>query len=143
MEVYSLVSSAKRYSPDFTQITAWSGTCSFSKPSQFPRKIKHCCHFLAQKLFKTHKLFLSYQVSTYSWAERVHMWVKCLAQEHNATAQLTVKPSRRLKPAIFHLQVARVTTESRRPTHGLKYRGRRYSFKVSRSRKSVPGLGVN
>ena len=36
VEVYSLVSSAKRYSPDFTQLPPGHRTCSFIKPSQLP-----------------------------------------------------------------------------------------------------------
>ena len=73
VEVYSLVSSAKRYSPDFTQLTPWSQDLFIHKPSQLPRDHTARVPFLAHGTIQTHKLSLSYQVPTYSWVERVHV----------------------------------------------------------------------
>ena len=53
MEVYSPVSSAKRYSPDFTQLTPGHGMdLSIYKPPQLPRSIQVSCHFRHTELFK-------------------------------------------------------------------------------------------
>ena len=65
VEVYSLVPSAKHYSPNFTQLP--QGAYSMAAISS------------AQRLILTCKLSPSYQVPTYSQVERVHLWAKCLA----------------------------------------------------------------
>ena len=72
VEVYSLISSAKRYSPDFTQLAPGHRTCSFISHLNSPGSIQPGCQFRRTELFK-HKPSLSYQVPTYSWVERVHV----------------------------------------------------------------------
>ena len=52
MQVYSLVSSAKRYSPDFTQLLPGHRTCSFISHLNFPGSIQPGCHFRRTELFK-------------------------------------------------------------------------------------------
>ena len=52
MEVYSLVSSANRYSPDFTQLPPGHRTCSFISHLNSPGSIQPGCHFRPMKLFK-------------------------------------------------------------------------------------------
>ena len=52
MEVYSLVSSAKRYSPDFTQLPPGNRTCSFISHLKSPGSIQPGCHFRRTALFK-------------------------------------------------------------------------------------------
>ena len=73
VKVYSLVSNAKRHSPDFTQLPPGHRTCSFISHLNFPGSIQADYHFRRTELFKTHKPSLSYQVPTYSWVERVHV----------------------------------------------------------------------
>ena len=80
VQVYRLVSSAKRHSLDFTQLPSGHRTCSFiSHASQLPGEHTAWLPFLAHGTIQTHKPSLSYQVPTYSWAERVHVRAKCLA----------------------------------------------------------------
>ena len=87
VEVYSLVSSAKRYSPHFT-ITPWSQDPLIHKPSQLPGEHTARLPFPAHRTIQTHKPSLSCQVPTYSWVEGVHVWAKCLPRsttsEHNS-----------------------------------------------------------
>ena len=52
VEVYSLVSSAKRYSPDFTQLPPGNRTCSFISHLNSPGSIQPGCHFRRTALFK-------------------------------------------------------------------------------------------
>ena len=52
VEVYSLVSSAKRYSPDFTQLRPGHRTCSFISHLNSPGSIQPGCHFGRTELFK-------------------------------------------------------------------------------------------
>ena len=79
-----------RYSPNFTQLLPDHRTCSFLKPSQLPREHAAQIPFSGtQTLFKHTSLPCFYQVPTYSWVERVHVWVKCLVQEENTAAQLS------------------------------------------------------
>ena len=79
VEVYSLVSSANRYSPRLHTMTPWSQDLFIHKPSQFPGEHTARLPFSAHGTIQTHKPSLSYQVPTYSWVERVHVWAKCLA----------------------------------------------------------------
>ena len=73
VQVYSLVSSAKRHSPDFTQLPRpWSQDLFVHTPSQLPREHTAWLPFSAHGTIQTHKPSLSYQVPTYSWVERVH-----------------------------------------------------------------------
>ena len=57
MEVYSLVSSAKRYSPDFTQLPPGHRTCSFISHLNSPGSIQPGCHFRRTELFKHTSLY--------------------------------------------------------------------------------------
>ena len=52
VQVYSLVSSAKHHSRDFTQLPAGHGTCSFISHLISPGRIKPGCHFRRIELFK-------------------------------------------------------------------------------------------
>ena len=52
VEVYSLVFSAKRYSPDFTQLPPGHRTCSFISYLNSPGSIQPGCHFRRTELFK-------------------------------------------------------------------------------------------
>ena len=52
VEVYSLISSAKRYSPDFTQLPPGHRTCSFISHLNSPGSIQPGCHFRRTELFK-------------------------------------------------------------------------------------------
>ena len=51
VQVYSLVSSTKRYSPDFTQLPPGHRTCSFISHLNSPRSIQPGCHFRRTGLF--------------------------------------------------------------------------------------------
>ena len=62
MRVYSLVSSVKCHSPDFTQLSPGHRTCSFISHLNSPGSIQPGCHFLAQGTIQTHKPSLSYHV---------------------------------------------------------------------------------
>ena len=62
-------------------------------------------------LDQSHRQSLSNQVPIHSWVERVHMQVKCLAQEHNAAT-----PQQRVEPGSLNLNSTALTTASRRPT---------------------------
>ena len=73
VQVYSLVSSAKRHSPNFTQLSPSHRTCSFISHLNSPWSIQPGCHFSAHGPVQTQKPSLSYQVPTYSWVERVHV----------------------------------------------------------------------
>ena len=66
MEVCNLVSSAKRYSPNFTQLRHGHRTCSFISHLNAPGSIQPVCHFRRTELFmhQTHKPSLFYQVPT-------------------------------------------------------------------------------
>ena len=113
MQVYSLVSSAKRHSPDFTQLPPGHRACSYiSHASQLPGEHTARLPFSAHGTVQTHKPSLSYHVPTYSWVERVHVWAKCLAQEHNVEAY---SAQSWIEPGISRLYVAHATTEPRRP----------------------------
>ena len=52
VKVYSLVSSAKRYSTDFTQLPPGHRTCSFINHLNSPGSIQPGCHFRRTELFK-------------------------------------------------------------------------------------------
>ena len=52
MQVYSLVSSTKHHSPNFTQITPWSQDLFIYKPSQLPREHTVRLPFRCTELFK-------------------------------------------------------------------------------------------
>ena len=52
VEVYSLVSSATRYSPDFTQLPSGPRTRSFISHLKSPGSIQPGCHFRSTKLLK-------------------------------------------------------------------------------------------
>ena len=52
VEVYSLVSSTKRYSPDITQLSPGHRTCSYISHLNFPGSIQLGCHFPRTELFK-------------------------------------------------------------------------------------------
>ena len=95
------------------------GTCSFishlNSPGELTARLPFSAHITnhTDTVTNTHARApsLSYQVPTYSWVSRVHVWMEYLTQEHNATAQ----SSQRLKPAIICLQVALADTVPRRP----------------------------
>ena len=52
VEVYSLVSSAKRHSPDFTQLPPGHRTCSFISRLSSPGSMQPGCRFRRTELFK-------------------------------------------------------------------------------------------
>ena len=52
VEVYSLVSSTKHYSPNFTQLPPGNRTCSFISHLNSPGSIQPGCHFWHTELFK-------------------------------------------------------------------------------------------
>ena len=52
VKVYSLVSSAKRHSPDFTQLHSGHRTCSFISHLKSPASIQPGCHFRCKEQFK-------------------------------------------------------------------------------------------
>ena len=52
VQVYSLVSSAKRHSPHFTQLSPGHRTCSFISHFNSLGSIRPSCHFQATELFK-------------------------------------------------------------------------------------------
>ena len=80
VEVSSLVSSAKRYSPDFIQYPLVTRPVnSISHASQLPEEHSARLPFPAHRTIQAHKTLLSYQVSTFSWVEPVHVWAKCPA----------------------------------------------------------------
>ena len=49
------------------------------KLSQHPGEHTARLPFPAHRTIQTHKPLVSYQVSTYSWVKRVHVWAKYLA----------------------------------------------------------------
>ena len=53
-------------------------TCSFISHLNSPGSIQPCCHHGTGHYSSTQNLSLSYQVPTYSWVERVHVWIKSL-----------------------------------------------------------------
>ena len=57
----------------------WSQDLFTHKPSQLPGEHTARLPFPVHRTIPTHKPSLSYQVPTYSWVLRVHMWAKCLA----------------------------------------------------------------
>ena len=57
MEVYSLVSSAKRYSPDFTQLPPCHRTCLFISHLHSPGSIQPGCHFRGTELCSNTQAF--------------------------------------------------------------------------------------
>ena len=52
MQVYSLVSSALRHSPDFSQLAPGHRTCSFISHLNFPGSKQPGCHFRRTELFE-------------------------------------------------------------------------------------------
>ena len=56
VQVYSLVSSAKRHSPDFTQLPPGHRTCSFINHLNPPGSIQPGCYFRRTELFKHRSL---------------------------------------------------------------------------------------
>ena len=79
VQVYSLVSSMERHSPNFTQLPPGHRTCSLMSCLNSPGDHMAQLPLLTHGTIQTHKLSLPYQVPTYSWVERVHVWAKCLA----------------------------------------------------------------
>ena len=59
VQVYSLVSNAKRDSPDFTQLPPGHRTCSFISHLNSPGSIQPGCHFSAHGTIQTYKPSLS------------------------------------------------------------------------------------
>ena len=76
LEPYSLVSSAKRHSPN---LTPWSQDLLIHKPSQLPGEHTARLPFPAHRTIQTHEPSLSYQLPTYLWVSRMHVWARCLA----------------------------------------------------------------
>ena len=85
-EVYSLVPSAKRSSPEFYTTTPRQRTCPLIRHLNCQGSIQPCCHFRCTETIQTHKPSLSYHVPTYSWVERVH-YVGIEALPRNTTSQ--------------------------------------------------------
>ena len=56
--------------------------------------------FLVHRTIQTHKPSLSYQVPTYCWVKRVHVWAKCLALGANVRA-CSAQPG--IEPTSSHL----------------------------------------
>ena len=80
VEVYNLVSRAKRYWPDFTQLPPTHRTCSFISHLNSPGRIQPGCHFQHRELFKHTSLHCPVRYPlTQTWVETVHVWAKCLA----------------------------------------------------------------
>ena len=52
VQVYSLVSGAKRHSPDYTQLPSGHRTCSFLRHLNSPGSIQPGCHFRSTELLK-------------------------------------------------------------------------------------------
>ena len=59
VKVYSLVSSAKRYSPNFTQLPPGHKTRSFKSHLNSPRSIQPSCRFWHTELFKHTSLHMA------------------------------------------------------------------------------------
>ena len=57
VRVYSLVSSAKRHSPDFIQLTPGHRTCSFISHLNFPGSIQPGCHFFGARNYSHSQAF--------------------------------------------------------------------------------------
>ena len=71
---------AKRNSPAFHAISPWSHDLSTHKSSQLPEEHTARLPLPAHRNYlNTQKPSLSYQVPTYSWIERVHVWGTDLA----------------------------------------------------------------
>ena len=71
---YSLVSSAKGHSHDFTQLPPGHRTCSSISHLNSPGSTQPGCQFWRTELVEYTGLhYMSYQVPTYSWVERVHV----------------------------------------------------------------------
>ena len=132
MEVYSLVSSAKRHLPDFTQLPPGHRICSFiHKPSQLLGEHTARLPFPAHRTIQTHKPSLSYQVPTltYSWVERVHVWAKCLAYRsttsqhdsaHAVGDRLTYPAFHRLTAAYYTAHAVVLTKILSQFHHGIR-----------------------
>ena len=82
----------KRCCPDFPQLPLVTGPINSYKPSQLPgdHTVWHI-QLLVHGTDHTHKPSRSYHAPTYYWyywIERVHVWMKCLTQDHNAMYSL-------------------------------------------------------
>ena len=69
----------------FTSVFPWLWDLSIPVPTQLAGEHTASVAITALETIQTHKQSLSNQVLIYSWVERVHIQVKCLVQEHNAT----------------------------------------------------------
>ena len=111
VEVYSLVCRSANH-PILHNYTPITGPVHSFSHLNFPGSAQPCCHYGAGNYLITRELLQTYQVPTYSWVERVHVWVKALPR---STAPQQIQASRHLDPAISRLQVAHATTDHDAP----------------------------
>ena len=121
MHVYSLVPSAKRHSPDFTQLPPGHRTCSFISHLNSPGSIQPGCHFSAHGTLQTHKPTPSYTVvpGTYILLGRESARagkVPCLGAHRRS-----IFSASGIEPAISRLYVANATTEPRHTSYIMPY----------------------
>ena len=112
MQVYSLYLAGSAICPT-SHNYPWSQDLFVHKPLQLPGEHIAWLPFSAHGIIQTHKPSLSYQVPTYSWVKRVHVWAKCLVWEHNIGA-CSARPE--IEPAISRLYIMHATTEPQCPT---------------------------
>ena len=112
MKAYSLVSSAKRRSLDFTQLPPGHRTCSFISHLSSPGTIQPVCHFRRTELFKHTSLYCPTRYPLAPGSRECTCGQSALPRnttsEHNSA-----QPG--IKPAISRLYVAHATTDPRRP----------------------------
>ena len=115
VQVYSLVSSAKRHSPDFTQLLPVHRTRSFISHLNSPGSIQPSCHFFRRtELFKHTSRHCPTRYPLTPGSRECTCEESALprstSSEHNYSAQPGIEPT------ISRLYVAHATTEPRHPT---------------------------
>ena len=133
MSFHSLVSSAKRYSPDFRQLPPGHRTCMFIyKPSQLPGSIQLGCYFRRTETNQTHRnlpcptMQVGYPLTPGSRLESVHVWVKSLAR-NSTPLQATTAPRR---PKRFVLFLGKENTQNNNICVYGSYEYRRWPLSV-------------
>ena len=143
MQVYSLVSSAKRHSPDFTQLSPGHRTCSFISHLNSPGAYSPAAIFRRTELFEHTSLHCPARYPVTPGSRDCHplqpgsqhtacaetlagedgdctceqsALPRSTSSEHNYSAQPGIEP------AISRLFVAHATTAPRRPTSLYKIR---------------------
>ena len=113
VEVYSLVSSAKRYSPDFTQLPPGHRTCSFISHLKSPGSIQPGCHFRRTELYSNTSLHCP---TRYPLIPRSRECTCGQSALPNSTTLEHKSAQPGIELTICRLQVAHATTDPRRPT---------------------------